>query len=52
MDTRKCASKDVGRQREVNWGVPHQLENGMSASETLGSERRLIVRSHVGLEEE
>ena len=34
VDTRRCASKDVGPQREVDLGaVPHRLEEGKSASE-------------------
>ena len=47
VDTRRCASKDAGPQRGVDLGaVPHRLEEGKSASRTLG--RGWIVMSHIG----
>ena len=36
LDMRRCASKDAGPQMRVDWGVPHQLEKGTSASEDVG----------------
>ena len=33
VDTRWCASKDVGPWKRADWGVPHWLEKGTSASE-------------------
>ena len=38
IDTRWCASKDVGLQRGVDLGggVPHRLEKGTSASKDAG----------------
>ena len=49
VDTRRCASKNVGPQREVDLGaVPHRLEEGKSASEDAGSRRGWIVMSHIG----
>ena len=37
---RRCASKDAGPQREVDLGaVPHQLEEGKSASRDVGPGR-------------
>ena len=39
VDTRQCASKDVGPQGGVDLGaVPHRLEEGKSASEDAGPE--------------
>ena len=32
----------------VDWGVPHRLEKGTSASEDAGSREEWIVRSHIG----
>ena len=36
LDMRRCASKDAGPRMRVDWGVPHQLEKGTSASEDVG----------------
>ena len=37
VDTRWCVSKDAGLQRGVDLGVvPHQLEEGKTASEDAG----------------
>ena len=37
VDTRRCASKDAGPRRGVDLGVvPNRLEEGKSASRTLG----------------
>ena len=33
VDTRRCANKDAGPQRWMDWGVPHRLEKRMSVSE-------------------
>ena len=41
VDTRRCANKDVGSRRGVNWGVPHRWEKGTSASEDAGSRKRV-----------
>ena len=48
VDTRRCASKDAGLRRGVDWGVPHRLEKGTSASEDAGPRRGWIVRSYIG----
>ena len=40
VDTRRCANKDVGPQREVDLeAVPHRLDKGTSASEDAGPRR-------------
>ena len=39
VDMRQCVSKDAGPQREVDEGVPHQLEKGKSARENAGTQR-------------
>ena len=40
VDTRWCASKDAGPQREVDLGaVPRRLEEGKNASEDAGPRR-------------
>ena len=46
-DTGRCASKDAGPRRGLNWEVPHQLEKGISAR-TLGPKGGWIVRSPSG----
>ena len=48
VDMRRCASKDAGHRRRVDWGVPHRLEKGTSASKDVGTRRGQIVRSHIG----
>ena len=40
VDTRRCASKDVGPQTRANLGaVPHRWKEGNSASEDAGPRR-------------
>ena len=42
MDTKRCASKDVGPPSGgVDWGVPHRLEKRTSAGEDAGPRRRM-----------
>ena len=49
VDTRRCASKDAGPQRELDLGVvPHRLEEGKSVSEDAGPKGGWIVMSHIG----
>ena len=36
---RRCASKDVGRQRRLDWGVSRRVEKGTSANKDAGSLR-------------
>ena len=39
MNTRRCASKDAGPQRGVDWGVSHRLEKGTNANEDARPQR-------------
>ena len=36
VGTRRCASEDAGPRRGVDWGLPHRLKKGTSASEDAG----------------
>ena len=39
VDMRQCVSKDVEPRIGVDWGVPHRLEKGTSASEDTRSRK-------------